>query len=109
VLTVTAPAWAQRLLPGTWQAKLDQSTATLVIITADAEGWVHGILRYEPPQQDGFAGSPFTTHIENGAFSVRLVNGTRYDDLHWCRDALCGMFHAQDDTATPIAFARPPN
>jgi hypothetical protein len=49
---------AQRLLLGTWQAKLDRSTATLIIITADGEGWVHGILRYEPPQQDGFAGSP---------------------------------------------------
>ena len=100
---------AQRLLLGTWQAKLDRSTATLIIITADGEGWVHGILRYEPPQQDGFAGSPFTAHIENGAFSVALVNGTRYDDLHWCRDALCGTFHAQDDTTTPISFARPPN
>jgi hypothetical protein len=104
-----APSVAQRLLLGTWQTKLDQSTATLVIITADGEGWVHGVLRYEPPQQDGFAGSPFTTHIENGAFSIRLVNGTRYEDLHWCRDALCGVFHAQDDTTTPITFARPPN
>jgi hypothetical protein len=99
---------AQRLLLGTWQAKLGQSTATLVIITAD-EGWVHGVLRYEPPQQDGFAGSPFTAHIENGAFAVGLVNGTRYADLHWCRDALCGTFHGQDDTAIPIAFARPSN
>jgi hypothetical protein len=106
---LAAPSVAQRLLLGTWQTKLDQSTATLVIITADGEGWVHGVLRYEPPQQDGFAGSPFTTHIENGAFSVRLVNGTRYDDLHWCRDALCGVFHAQDDTTTPITFTRPPN
>jgi len=107
--SLAAPSVAQRLLLGSWQAKLDQSTATLVIITADGEGWVHGVLRYEPPQQDGFAGSPFTTHIENGAFSVRLVNGTRYDDLHWCRDELCGVFHAQDDTTTPISFARPPN
>jgi hypothetical protein len=109
VLTFAVPTWGQRLLLGTWQAKLDQSTATLVIITADGEGWVHGVLRYEPAQQDGFAGSPFTTHIENGAFSIRLVNGTRYEDLHWCRDALCGMFHAQDDTTTPIAFTRSPN
>jgi hypothetical protein len=107
LIAFAAPCAAQRLLLGTWQAKLDQSTATLTIITADGEGWVHGILRYEPPQQDGFGGSPFTTHIENGAFSIRLVNGTRYDDLHWCRDALCGVFHAQDDTATPIAFVRP--
>ena len=103
-----APASAQRLLLGVWQGKLDQSTATLTIITADGEGWVHGTLYYDPPQPDGFAGSPFTTHIENGAFSIRLVNGTRYDDLHWCRDALCGVFHAQDDTATPVGFARPP-
>jgi hypothetical protein len=109
LIGVATVAWGQRLLIGTWQAKLDQSTATLVIITADGEGWVHGVLRYEPPQQDGFGGSPFTAHIDNGAFSIRLVNGTRYDDLHWCRAALCGVFHAQDDTATPIAFARPPN
>jgi hypothetical protein len=109
LITAASASFGQRLLLGSWQAKLNQSTATLVIITADGEGWVHGILRYEPPQQDGFAGSPFTTHIENGAFSVRLVNGTRYDDLHWCRDELCGVFHAQDDATTPIAFARPPN
>ena len=107
LLLLAAPAGAQRLLIGTWQGTLHRSTATLVIITADSEGWVHGILRYEPPQDDGFAGSPFSTHIENGAFSVRLVNGTRYDDLHWCRDRLCGVYHAQDDTTTPIAFSRP--
>jgi hypothetical protein len=108
LLAIAVPSWGQRLLIGTWQARLEQSTVTLVIITADGEGWVHGVLRYEPPQ-NGFDGAPFTTHIENGAFSIRLVNGTRYDDLHWCRDALCGMFHTQDDTATSIAFARPPN
>ncbi|HWB47928.1 MAG TPA: hypothetical protein VG651_02365 [Stellaceae bacterium] len=108
LLACATAGWGQRLLLGTWQAKLDRSLATLTIITADGEGWVHGILHYEPPQ-DGFAGSPFTAHIDNGAFSIRLDNGTRYDDLHWCRDVLCGVFHTQDDTTTPIAFARPPN
>lgn len=108
VAGLAPPAGAQRLLIGTWQGRLDQSTATLTIITADSDGWVHGTLYYDPPQPDGFAGSPFTTRIENGAFAIRLDNGTHYDDLHWCRDALCGTFHAQDDTATPVDFARPP-
>jgi len=106
LIAVTAPAWGQRLLIGGWQGMLGQSTATLTIITADGDGWVHGMLRYEPPQ-DGFGGSPFTTHIENGAFAIRLVNGTRYEDMHWCRDELCGIFYTQDDTATPVSFARP--
>lgn len=108
LLAVVTPGGAQRLLIGTWQGRIDQSTARLTIITADGEGWVHGTLYYDPPQPDGFAGSPFTTRIANGAFSIRLVNGTHYDDLHWCRDALCGVFHAPDDTATPVSFARPP-
>lgn len=102
-------ALGQRLLIGTWQAKLGLSTATLTIITADGDGRVHGIVHYDPPQADGFAGSPFTTHIENGAFSIRLLNGTRYADMHWCSDELCGTFYAPDDTATPVDFTRPPN
>jgi hypothetical protein len=105
---IVAPAAAQRLLIGAWQGKLDQSTVTLVIITADGDGWLHGTLRYEPPQ-DGFAGAPFTTHIENGAFTIRLFNGTRYDSMHWCRDQLCGTFYMPDDTAIPVFFARPAN
>ena len=103
------PASGQRLLLGVWQGALDQSTATLTIISEDDDGWLHGILRYEPPQQDGFAGSPFSAHIERGAFSIRLFNGTSYDGLHWCRDVLCGVFHAADNTATPVTFARPVN
>jgi hypothetical protein len=106
IAVLASPSWGQRLLLGAWQATVGESTASLIIITADGDGWVHGTLRYEPPQ-NGFAGSPFTAHIDNGAFSIRLVNDTRFDDLHWCRDALCGVFHAQDDTATPVAFARP--
>jgi hypothetical protein len=109
LLLAAVPASGQRLLIGAWQARLGLSVATLTIITADADGSIHGTLYYDPPQQDGFPGSPFTAHIENGAFSIRLVNGTRYDDLHWCRDELCGVFHAPDDTTTPIHFARPPN
>jgi hypothetical protein len=105
-LTLTTSTSAQRLLIGGWQARLGTSTATLTIITADGDGWVHGVMRYEPPQ-DGFAGSPFTTHIDNGAFSIHLVNGTRYADMHWCRDALCGTFYQPDDTATPVIFERP--
>jgi hypothetical protein len=108
LLGLAEPAAAQRLLLGSWQATLGQSTATLTIITADGDGWVHGTLRYEPPLDDGFACSPFTTQIENGAFAIRLFNGTRYTDVHWCRDALCGVFYAPDDTATPVEFARPP-
>jgi hypothetical protein len=100
------PAAAQRLLIGGWQTTLGQSTATLTIITTDGDGWVHGLVRYDPPQ-DGFGGSPFTTRIENGGFTIRLFNGTRYADMHWCRDALCGTFYTPDDTATPIEFARP--
>ena len=101
LLAVAAPSWGQRLLIGTWQGRLDQSTATLTIITADGDGSVHGILRYDPPQPDGFAGSPFTTHIENGTFSIRLFNGTSYAGMHWCRDQLCGVFHAPDDLPPP--------
>jgi hypothetical protein len=102
-------AFGQRLLIGTWRAALGASAVTLTIITADGDGWIHGILHYDPPQADGFAGSPFTTHIENGAFSVRLLNGTRYADMHWCSDELCGTFYTLDDTATPVDFTRPPN
>jgi hypothetical protein len=109
LVALTVPASSQRLLIGSWQTRLYESTVTLMIITVDNDGSIHGTLRYDPPQQDGFAGSPFTTRIENGAFSVRLFNGTRYDDMHWCRDKLCGVFHAPDDTATPVAFARPAN
>ena len=108
-LCIGVPAAAQRLLIGSWQAKLDQSAVSLTIITADGDGWVHGVIRYEPPRADGFAGSPFTTHIDNGAFTIRLFDGTRYADMHWCRDALCGTFYMPDDTATPVAFARPAN
>ena len=103
---ILATAAAQRLLIGAWQGRLGSSSVTLTIITAGGDGSLHGTLYYDPPL-DGFAGAPFTTTIENGAFSIHLVNGTRYDDLHWCRDALCGVFHALDDTATPIDFARP--
>jgi hypothetical protein len=102
-----AAAFAQRLLIGSWQTTLGPSAVTLTIITADGDGWVHGVVRYDPPQTDGFAGSPFTTRIENGAFSIRLFNGTRYADMHWCSDELCGTFYAPDDTATPIDFTRP--
>jgi len=65
-----------------------------------------GLLPAEPPR-DGFAGAPFTTHIENGAFPIRLVNGTRYDAMHWCRDELCGVFYTPDGTASPVLFFRP--
>jgi hypothetical protein len=108
LITSAATVLGQRLLIGTWQARLGPSAVTLTIITADGEGWVHGIVHYDPPQADGFAGSPFTTHIENGAFSIRLFNGTRYADIHWCSDELCGTFYTPDDTATPVDFARPP-
>jgi hypothetical protein len=104
-----ASAAGQRLLIGTWQTKLGLSAVTLTIITADGDGWAHGIVHYDPPQADGFAGSPFTTHIENGAFSIRLVNATRYADMHWCSDELCGTYYTPDDTATPVDFARPPD
>jgi len=106
---LAAPALGQRLLIGSWQTRLGESTATLIIITVDNDGSIHGTLRYDPPQQDGFAGSPFTTQIENGAFAIRLFNGTHYDDMHWCRDTLCGTYHAPDDTTTPVAFSRPAN
>ncbi|HTW53464.1 MAG TPA: hypothetical protein VME45_16355 [Stellaceae bacterium] len=100
------PAWAQKLLYGSWQGRVDQSLATLTIITVDDAGLVHGTLRYDPPQSDGFAGSPFTTQIENGAFAIRFVNGTRLADMHWCREDLCGTFYTPDNTATPVDFAR---
>jgi hypothetical protein len=100
-------AFGQRLLLGAWQTTLGPSTVTLTIITADATGAVHGTVRYDPPQADSFAGSPFTTQIENGAFSIQLLNGTRYADMHWCRDELCGSFYTPDNTATPVDFARP--
>jgi hypothetical protein len=107
-LLLAAPtARGQRLLIGAWEGRLDQSTATLTIITAADDGSLHGTLRYDPPQSDGFAGSPFTTKIEHGAFAIRLLNGTRYQDMHWCRDALCGTFYTPDDTATPVLFSRP--
>jgi hypothetical protein len=109
LLAVAAPVLGQRLLLGNWRATLDQSTATLTIITEDEDGWLHGTLYYDPPQQDGFGGSPFTTRIERGAFSIRLFNGTSYDGMHWCRDVLCGVFHAPDNTAIPVTFARPPS
>jgi hypothetical protein len=104
---VAAPAWGQRLLYGRWQAELDESVATMIIITVDGEGWLHGTLFYDPPQ-DGFAGAPFTTQIERGAFTIRLANGTRYEDLHWCSATLCGKFYTPDDTMTPVVFTRPP-
>ena len=106
---LAAPVWGQKLLYGRWQGAVDQSTATLTIITVDDDGGIHGALRYEPPQSDGFAGSPFTTKIEQGAFAIRFLNGTRYADMHWCREDLCGTYYAPDDTATPVDFARPAN
>jgi hypothetical protein len=108
LLAVAGPAAAQRLLLGGWRAQFGGSTAVLTIITEDGDGWVHGTLHYDPPQ-DGFAGSPFTTQIENGAFKIRLVNGTRYDDMHWCGAALCGKFYTPDDTVTEVLFVRPAN
>lgn len=105
-IALAVPAWGQKLLYGSWQGKIDQSTATLTIITVDGDGWIHGMLRYEPAQPDGFAGAPFTTKIENGAFAIRLINGTRYTDMHWCRDDLCGTYYTPDDTAAPVDFAR---
>ncbi len=107
LLVVTGPAWGQKLLFGSWQMVLSGSTATLTIITVDNDGWIHGTLRYDPPQQDGFAGSPFTTRIENGAFSISFLNSTRYADMHWCREKLCGTFYLPDNTAMPVDFARP--
>ncbi|MGA8400239.1 MAG: hypothetical protein WB697_10145 [Stellaceae bacterium] len=101
------PAWGQRLLYGTWQGAVGQSTATLTIITVGGDGWIHGILRYDPPQADGFAGSPFTTQIDKGAFAIGLVNGTRYADMHWCRDDLCGTYYTPDGTVAAVDFARP--
>jgi hypothetical protein len=106
LIALAAPAWGQKLLYGSWQGTVDQSTATLTIITVDGDGWIRGTLRYEPPQADGFAGAPFTTRIENGAFAIRLVNGTRCADMHWCRDDLCGTYYTPDDTASPVDFAR---
>jgi hypothetical protein len=103
---LAAPAWGQKLLYGSWQGTVDQSTATLAIITVDNDGWIHGTLYYEPPQADGFAGSSFTTRIEEGAFAIRLVNGTRYTGMHWCRDDLCGTYYTPDDTAIPVDFTR---
>jgi hypothetical protein len=108
-LAIAAAAWGQRLLIGSWQGRLDQSTATLTIITEDDKGWLHGVLYYDPPQAGGFAGSPFTTQIQNGGFSFRLDNGTSFRDIHWCRDALCGTYFTQDDTKIPVTFARPAN
>jgi hypothetical protein len=106
LIALAPPAWGQRLLYGSWQGSIDQSTATLTIITVDDEGSVHGMLRYDPPQADGFAGSPFTTKIENGAFAIRFVNGTRLVDMHWCREDLCGTFYTPDNTATQVDFSR---
>ena len=106
ILVMATPAAAQRLLYGRWQAQLPGGAATLTIITADGEGWIHGTLYYQPPL-DGFAGAPFTTRIDNGAFTIRFANGTRYDGMHWCRATLCGTYFAPDETATPVVFARP--
>jgi hypothetical protein len=105
LLLAAPPAQSQHLLYGRWLTPLNGTTATLVIITADSDGQIHGTLSYDPPQ-NGFAGAPFTTQIENGAFTIRLANGTRYEDLHWCSDTLCGKYYAPDDTATPVWFAR---
>ena len=106
LIALAMPAWGQRLLYGSWQGKIDQSTATLTIITVDDAGWIHGTLRYAPAQSDGFAGAPFTTKIEDGAFAIRLINGTRYADMHWCRSDLCGTYTTPDDTVTPVDFVR---
>jgi hypothetical protein len=106
LVALAAPAWGQKLLYGSWQGSVDQSTATLTIITVGDDGLVHGTLRYDPPQSDGFAGSPFTTKIEDGAFAIRFVNGTRLVDMHWCREDLCGTFYTLDNTATPVDFTR---
>jgi len=109
LITGACSAFGQRLLIGSWQTRLGPSAVSLTIITADGAGWVHGVVHYDPPQADGFAGSPFTTHIENGAFSIRLFNGTRYAGMHWCGDELCGTFYTPDDTASPVDFTRPSN
>jgi hypothetical protein len=106
LVAMVLPAWGQKLLYGSWQGSVDHSTATLTIITVGDDGAVHGTLRYDPPQSDGFAGSPFTTKIENGAFAIRLLNGTRFADMHWCREDLCGTYYTPDDTATSVDFAR---
>lgn len=106
LIALAGPAWGQKLLYGNWRGTVGQSTATLIIITVDNDGWIHGTLRYDPPQTDGFAGSPFTTKIEHGAFAIRFINGTRYTDMHWCRDDLCGTYYTPDDTADPIDFSR---
>lgn len=108
LLALAAPAWGQKLLFGSWQGTVDQSAVTLTIITADDDGWIHGTLRYDPPQPDGFAGAPFTVRIEHGAFALRFINGTRYADMHWCRDDLCGTYYTPDDTATAVDFTRAP-
>ena len=95
ILVLAGPAAAQqRLLYGRWQGQLAGSAAALTIITADAEGWVHGTLYYEPPL-DGFAGAPFTTRIETGSFTIRLANGTRYEGLHWCRTSYDDLLRAR--------------
>ena len=100
------PANAQRLLIGSWRATLDQSAVTLVIITAEGDGWLQGILRYDTPRADGFAGAPFTTQIQNGGFSFGLDNNTSFRDIHWCGDALCGTYFAPDDTPIPFRSFR---
>jgi hypothetical protein len=106
LLVLATPAAAQRLLYGRWQAQLAGSAAALTIITVDGDGWIHGTLYFEPPL-DGFAGAPFTTRIEGGAFTIRFANGTRYDGMHWCRATLCGTYYALDETATRVVFSRP--
>lgn len=105
-VALAAPAWGQKLLYGSWQGTVDQSTATLTIITVGDDGSIHGTLHYDPPQTDGFAGSPFTTRIEDGAFAIPLINGTRYAGMHWCRDDLCGTYYTPDGTAFPVDFTR---
>lgn len=108
---IAAPASGQRLLLGSWRQTNPapgQSATMLAIISEDNEGRLEGVVRYDPPQ-DGFAGAPFTSTIEGGGFTIRLINGTRYQDLHWCRETLCGTFYAPDNTATPVTFERPAN
>jgi hypothetical protein len=111
LVALAAPASAQRLLLGSWrqtEPAPDQTTTVLAILSEDNDGRIEGVLHYDPPQ-DGFAGAPFTAMIENGGFTIHLINGTRYQDMHWCRDALCGTLYTPDETATRVTFERPTN
>jgi hypothetical protein len=106
LIGLAAPAWGQHLLLGYWKSPPNNESDTmLVIISEDREGWIQGVVQYLTPR-DGFTGAPFTTKIENGAFAIRFLNGTRYADMHWCREDLCGTFYAADGTATPVDFTR---